>query len=242
MINFIIVDDNAMWRKQVSSIIDKIMIKTNFEYNKKLFEEYNEIFNSYVKKDIENKIYILDIRTQNKNGIDAARKIRNTDKESIIIFLTAYEDEYSIKILKSVVEVFCLISKKEDIEEKLSQNILKILARIKDNNEIIKLIETSSIYAIPLSKVFYITTDSKKRKTIIKTEFKKLYSNKTLVFFEKEYNKFLIRTHKSCLVNFNKVLDFDFKEQKIYFNNNLTVELLSKKYKDKIKERIFIKD
>ena len=76
------------------------MIKTNYEYNKKVFEEYNKIFNSYIEKELENKIYILDIRTQNKNGIDAARKIRLYDKDAIIIFLTAYEEEYSSKILK----------------------------------------------------------------------------------------------------------------------------------------------
>ncbi|MBQ7136469.1 MAG: LytTR family transcriptional regulator DNA-binding domain-containing protein [Bacilli bacterium] len=242
MINFIIVDDNVIWREQVSSIIDKIMIKTNFEYNKKIFEEYNNIFISYTEKEFENKIYILDIKTQSKNGIDAARKIRLYDKEATIIFLTAYEEEYSIKILKSVVEVFSLISKKEDIEESLEKNILKILERIKENKEILKLIEKNSIYAIPLSKIVYMTTDNKKRKTIIQTESNKVYSNKALKFFEQKYSSTLLRTHKSCLVNFKKVINFDFKQQKIYFNNGSNIELLSKKYKNKIKERIFVKD
>lgn len=242
MINFIIVDDNVVWRDQVSSIIDKIMIKTNYEYNKKVFEEYNKIFNSYIEEELENKIYILDIRTQNKNGIDAARKIRLYDKDAIIIFLTAYEEEYSSKILKSVVEVFSLISKKDDIEENLEKNIIQILERLKDNNEIIKLIEKNSIYVIPLSKIVYITTDNKKRKTVIQTQTNKLYSNKALKYFEQKYYLTLIRTHKSCLVNFNKVINFDFKQQKIHFNNGSNIELLSKKYKDKIKERIFIKD
>lgn len=241
MINFIIVDDNSMWREQVSSTIDKIMIKTNFEYNKKLFEEYDDMFNEYANKDLENKIYILDIKTPNMNGLDIARKIRKNDKDAIIIFLTAHE-EYSIKILKTIMEVFCLISKKEDVENSLDKTILKILERINKEKNIIKIIEPTSIYAIPLEKVLYITTDNKKRKTIIKTELRKLYCNKTLKYFEEEYKDVLIRTHKSCLVNFNKVIDFDFKEQKIYFNNKITVELLSRKYKDKIKERILLKD
>lgn len=238
MINFIIVDDNCMWLEQVSSIIDKIMIKTNFEYNKKGFNEYGKDFNTYTKQDLENKIYILDIKTDKRNGVDVAREIRKKDNDAIIIFLTAYE-EYGNKVLKSMIEVFCFISKKDNIEKILEQNIFEILNRIKKKQDIIKIEDNTSIYAIPLSKVLYITMDNKKRKAIIKTDMKNIYCKKTLKYFEEEYPNILVRTHKSCLVNINKTIDFDFKEQKIYFNNKTTVELLSKKYKNKIKEKIF---
>lgn len=241
MINFIIVDDNCMWREQVSSIIDKIMIKTDFEYNKNIFDEYDEIFNKYMENNLENKIYILDIKTNKKNGLDIARKVRKEDNDAIIIFLTAYE-EYSSKILKSMLEVFCLISKQDNVEEILQQGILEILNRLKTQKNMIKIEGNTSICAIPLSKVLYITMDSKKRKAIIKTDIRDITCKKTLKDFEKEYKDILVRTHKSCLVNINRTIDFDFKKQKIYFNNKTAVELLSKKYKDKIKERIFLQD
>lgn len=241
MITFIIVDDNCMWLEQVSSIVDKIMIKTNFEYNKKVFNEYDEDFNAYIDKDLENKIYILDIRTHKRNGVDIAREIRKKDSDAIIIFLTAYE-EYGNKILKSMIEVFCMISKKDNVEEILEQNILTILNRIKKRKDIIKIEDNTSIYAVPLSKVLYITMDNKKRKAVIKTDLKSIYCKKTLKYFEEKYPEILVRTHKSCLVNFNRTIDFDFKEQKIYFNNKSSVELLSKKYKEKIKEKIFNRD
>lgn len=241
MINFIIVDDNCMWREQVSSIIDKVMIKTDFEYNKSIFDEYNEIFNKCMENDLENKIYILDIKTNKKNGLDIARKLRKKDNDSIIIFLTAYE-EYSSKILKSMIEVFCLISKQDNVEEILEQSILKILNRLEMQKNMIKIEENTSICAIPLSKILYITMDSKKRKAIIKTDIRDISCKKTLKYFENEYEDTLVRTHKSCLVNIHRTINFDFKEQKIYFNNKTTVELLSKKYKEKIKERIFLQD
>lgn len=241
MINFIIVDDSCLWLEQISSIIDKIMIKNNFEYNKKIFKEYNEEFNAYSKLKLENKVYVLDIRTATKNGLDIAREIRKDDSNAIIIFLTAHE-EYSSKILKSMLEVFCLISKQDDVEQELEQSISKILTRVKEDKEIIKLEENISIHAIPLARILYITIDGKKRKAVIKTDIREFTCKKTLKYFESEYPDILVRTHKSCLVNINRTINFDFKEQKIYFNNKKTVELLSKKYKDKIKEKIFSKD
>ena len=109
MINFIIVDDNCIWLEQISSIIDKIMIKTNFEYDKKGFTEYDDNFYKYSIQNLENKIYILDIETNKNNGIDVARSIRRKDRDATIIFLTAYKD-YGNKVLTSMIEAFVRFS------------------------------------------------------------------------------------------------------------------------------------
>ncbi len=237
MINFIIVDDNCMWLKQVSSIIDKIMIKTNFEYNKQLFLEYDDKFNKYVELELENKIYILDIRTNTRNGLDIAREIRLKEVDAIIIFLTAYP-EYGNEILKSMFGIFCMILKSDNVYQLLEQSINEIIKRLNTSNQVIKIYDNNSISFIPLSKILYITIDSKKRKAIIQTDIKSIYYKKTLKALEIEYPNIFIRTHKSCLANVNRIINLDFKERKIYFNNKSSVELLSKKYKDKIKERI----
>jgi len=238
MIDFIIVDDNCIWLQQISSIIDKIMIKTNFEYNKKGFTEYDDSFYKYIEQELENKIYILDIETNKNNGIDVARNIRRKDTEATIIFLTAYKD-YGNKVLTSMIEAFCFIYKNDNVEEILEQNIIEILNRIIENDAVVKIKDACSFYAIPLSKILYITTDTQSRKIIIKTEMQDIYCKKTLISFEEEYQNNLIRTHKSCVVNVKKVIDFDFKNSKIHFNNRKKIELLSKKYKDKIKEKFF---
>ncbi len=237
MINFIIVDDNCMWLEQVSSIIDKIMLKNNFDYNKKTFLEYDQKFKEYSNSNLDNKIYILDIKTSKENGIDIAREIRKKDNDAIIIFLTAYE-EYGNKILKSLLNIYGMISKCDNVESMLEQSILTILERINNSNKAIKIEDTSSILVIPLSNILYITIDGKKRKAIIMTDSKNIYCKKTLDYFEKKYPNFLVRTHKSCVVNINRTINFDFKSQIIYFNNKSSIELLSKKYKDKIKERL----
>ncbi len=238
MINFIIVENNTEYLKLVASMIDRIMIKTCFEYRKKTFTEYDNKFNKYIDRNFENKIYILDIKTNNKNGIDVAREIRKKDSEAIIIFLTAYE-KYGNQILKNMIEAFCFICKKDNVEEILEQNILEILDRIKKNKTVIKIDNNASFCVIPLSKILYITINSKKRKAVIKTDTKNIECKKTLNYFEQLFPNDLIRTHKSCVVNINRTINFDFKNNKIYFNSNHETELLSKKYKEKIKEKIF---
>jgi len=240
MLNFIIVDDNCKWLEQVSSIIDKVMIKTSFDYNKKRFTEYDDNFKKYVNRKLENKIYILDVETKNNNGIDIARIIRRNDSEATIIFLTSYK-KYATKVLTNMIEAFCYIYKNDNVEDMLKQSIEEILNRIIDNETVIKIKDSSTLYAIPLSKILYITTDTENRKTIIITDTKDIRCNKTLNSFEMEYPLTLIRTHKSCIVNIKKVLDFDFKNTTIYFSNQTTIGLLSKKYKDRIKEKFLNK-
>lgn len=236
MINFIIVDDNYSWLEQVSSIIDKVMVKTNFDYSKKTFSEYDKDFYAYIGKELQNEVYILDIRTNENNGVDIAREIRRKNSDAIIIFLTAYE-EYGNKILKSMLEVFCLISKKDSVEDILEQNIMEILKRIKLRKDTITIKDNTNFYSIPLSKLLYITMDTKKRKAVIVTDLKTIYCKKTLRYFEQKYGNCLIKTHKSCLVNSLRAIDYDFKNQRVYFNNNIHVDLLSTKYKKQIEKR-----
>ena len=46
----------------------------------------------FLKSKVPFRIYILDIETPSRSGIDVAREIRNKDLESVIIFLTGHDE------------------------------------------------------------------------------------------------------------------------------------------------------
>ena len=95
MINFIVCDDEVANTDSVKNVITKIMFKNNLEYKIHVFNSYDEKFNKIISSDIENKIYILDIKVGKKSGLNIATKIRNKDWNSIIVILTShYELEY----------------------------------------------------------------------------------------------------------------------------------------------------
>ena len=89
---FVICDDEKLFRNKIHKVIDKIYMNNDEYYHVTEFTNFN---NSFLKliKDGSPKIYILDIEMKDDvSGIDIARKIRNNDWESIIIFITSHNE------------------------------------------------------------------------------------------------------------------------------------------------------
>ena len=99
-VNFIVCDDNVMTLKKVERIISRSMMGNKLAYKTHLFNDYNDKFMETLNSSMSNKIYILDIETPTRSGIDIARKIRFNDVNSVIIFLTGHE-ELGLTILKN---------------------------------------------------------------------------------------------------------------------------------------------
>ena len=124
MINFIVCDDKKYFIDEVINIIDSVMINNNQLYNKFEFNEYNDEFIKIIYSNLEYKIYILDIEVNQNSGIDIARKIRNIDINSMIIFITSYYEKYTKDILKSKFMFLDFID--GILKEKIKKNYLKL--------------------------------------------------------------------------------------------------------------------
>lgn len=237
MINFIIVDDLSFWINCVEERITKLLFNSELNYKIHKFNDYNDDFFNIVQKNLENKIYILDIETENANGIDIARKIRTTDKLSEIIFLTAYsKEEHISKFLTSSIKAMGFIDKNniEVLDEKLQEFINNFSL-----DKVLKINTISSYNIIKIQDILYVET--RNRKTIIHTLSSVIKTSKNLHYIEDKLKKecdFFVRTHRACIVNLNNVISFDFKEKKITFFNNKKCHLLSKSYKNNIKNKI----
>ena len=46
------------------------------------------------------------------------------------------------------------------------------------------------------------------------------------------------KTHRACIVNLDKIKKVDFKNEIIYFDNNLKIDYLSRNYKKGLKDRL----
>ena len=125
MINFILCDDDPIILKEVKHIIDSYMMKNNLAYKIHLFGDYDEKFIDIMKKPLSNKIYILDIETPSRSGIDVARNIRVDDVNSVIIFLTVHE-ELGLTILKNELMFLSFINKYDDHKKRMEKSIIII--------------------------------------------------------------------------------------------------------------------
>jgi len=232
MINFIIVDDFEQITKTIENIISKVMINNSLEYKIHIFHDYDSNFKKVMNSQIPNKIYFLDIETKSASGIDIARNIRKNDTESVITFVTVH-DELCSSVIKDQIMALTFICKFDDFESKVKEATIKSLEII-GTKKVIKFRDYSSLYTIPVKDILYVTRDSVERKCLIKTDYTTYKVGKNLSDIKDLSMDTLIQTHRACLVNPDRVLKFDKKNNQITFDNGEIIDLLSKSYKKEL--------
>lgn len=232
MINFIVCDDDKYTLKKVENLIDRAMINNKLDYKTILFEDYNAKFMKVINEPLPNKVYILDIQTPSRSGIDIARNIRVNDIDSVIIFLTSHE-ELGLTILKNELMFLSFINKYDDYENRMIKSIKKALEMLKVKNNV-RFEESGIIYTIAINDVLYITRDSIERKSIIKTVYSEIIVNKSLIELKEFLGDSFIKTHKACYVNIDRVVAIDKPKRIIRFNTGNEIDLLSVKYRKEL--------
>ena len=127
MVNFIICDDNEKDRKNISEFVKEFCTKNKVENNIHIYNDYNKKFDEIINMKLPFKIYLLDIETPSASGIDIARKIRDKDVDSIIIFLTLHEELGNV-ILKDDLMFLSFINKFDNLNN--VANCIQALSRV----------------------------------------------------------------------------------------------------------------
>ena len=232
MINVIICDDNNKDKINVIRIVKKFMEKYNKEYSIHSYDDYNSEFYKIIETKLPSKIYLLDIETPTKSGIDVAREIRRKDINSVIIFLTAH-DELGNIVLKNDLMFLSFINKFDDCENRLNNSLMKALNILNKKNTI-RFFDRNVLYTININDILYITKDSFERKTIIKTDYAEFKVNKSLSDIVKMLDNRFIQTHRACYINSDRKVSINKTSKIITFDNNETIDLLSDKYKKEV--------
>lgn len=237
MIHFIVGEDNVFIHKQILDIIDKVMFKGAQAYKKEGFYDYDDSFVAKIDEPLSNKIYILDIETPSNTGIEMARKIREKDIDSIIIFLTAYGRKYTQTILENEFMFFAFLSKKKDYEILLEEKIRKAITLV-SKKKAIRFCDCGTIYTILTKDILYVTTDTQERKILIVTDYTTHKVGKSMIEMEELLGEEFMQTHKSCIINKNRINRIDMREGIIYFDTGVQIDLLSRKFKKTVKKEI----
>ena len=229
MINVIICDDNTKDRENARKVVNAFMKKTKKEYELHIFNDYNQDFYDVIDRKMQSKIYLLDIETPTKSGIDVARTIRKKDVDSVIIFLTVHEALGHI-ILKNDLMFLSFINKFDDFENRLYKSLSKSLD-ILNKKSTVRINDGNIIYTINIKDILYITKDSFERKSIIKTDYTEIKLRKSMNEIIEILDERFIQTHRACFVNEDRIFKVDKAKRIITFDNNETIDLLSDKYK-----------
>ena len=232
MINVVICDDNDKDLKNIKKIVNDFMTKNKKETSILTFNDYNKSFYEVVAKKLPFKIYLLDIETPSKSGIDVAREIRKKDIDSVIIFLTAHEELGNI-VLKNDLLFLSFINKFDDFENRLNKSLEKSLELLRQKNTI-RFQDRSILYTININDILYITKESFERKTVIVTDYTEFKVNKPMHEIIDMLDDRFVQTHRACYVNSYRKVKIDKIKRIITFDNGKTTDLLSDKYKKEL--------
>ncbi len=228
MINFIICDDVKQYREMVEHIVVSYMMKNKLEYKTHIFKDYDSDFLKIVESKLSFKVYILDIETPTKSGIDIARLIRNKDVDSVLIFLTGHQ-ELGHVVMKNDFLFLSYINKFDDCEKRLTKSLDKALQMFKIKS-VIRFKDNGVVYTIPQDDILYITRDSVERKCIIVTDYSEFHVGKNLAELEAEVNDNFVKTHRACLMNTKRILSFSKSQKEVVFDNGMTSDLISTRF------------
>lgn len=173
-------------------------------------------------------IYILDIEIDKMSGMDIAKKIREFQKDCIIIFLTNYEDWIRDAF---DVQAFNYILKSEK-KEKLVKVLEKSVEYMKQTEKLYCFKQGKSTMSIPCNSIYYF--ESQKRKIKISTNNEEYIYYDTFKEIENKVDSNIFaRTHISFFVNMNHIISFNGKH--VILDNNEMIPV-SRNYVSKFNE------
>jgi len=178
----------------------------------------------------------LDIELPDMKGIDLAEKLRDIKPDMAIVFITAHQ-EYSLDAFKLYASDYILKPIDEERVKSTFQRIYKML-EISKNSNTSSYTKPSRISInlgderifIKLNEIFYIERSG--RHTLISCTNGKFKTRQTLQELEKHLGKMFFRSHKSFIINtdrIEKIVSFpNSSYYEVKFNNCEDKALLSR--------------
>ena len=237
MINFVIVDDNSLQRKNISKIVFSQMMNNKLDFNVYEFEDYNNKLKKYIEKNDIDTIYILDLELPSGDGIDIARKIRYENNNWVcpIIIITAHTSLY-YEVYKQRLQVLDFIGKCECIEKNLSENI-DICLTMLNKEKVYKYTYKSIDYTINYNNIDYVQRDG--RQTRIVTKEKEYYQNISINEIRKMFPNYFKLSSKGILINCKNISDINWNDLTVTFKDGISGFLVSRSHKKELEEYDF---
>lgn len=239
MIEFLLCDDNKEFVKLLKNKIQKFISKKGIEYKISIFYEYDQDFYKEVKSKNQNKVYFLDIETENSSGIDAARIIREKyeDWNSTIIIVTSHE-EYKYTALGNRLDIFDFINKLNNFDKLIEEDLEKLNIKYNKNKKFISVKFNGEISKVYLKDIIYIEKEIDSKNCIIKTFYESKYMKISLIEISKLLNNDFQKISRSMIINKRKIKSYNYKNNELKFIDGSKTDLISRDYKKELKEYV----
>ncbi len=190
MIRVALVDDEPHIRKKLEHYINDYGKESNEKFCILTFEDAADLVHQY-KPNVD--IIFMDIMMEKMDGMTAAKKIREMDKNVIIIFVTNMEN-FAVQGYK--VGAFSYVVKPVqafDFEQQFDKAVKKVR---QSKNAYLLVTINSEIIRLDIYKISYM--ESNKHQVIIHMDQEKLVVYGSLKKFEKEVEEYFFARCNNC--------------------------------------------
>ena len=224
MLKIAICDDEEKERKKIESILNNFALKYDVDIKIISYSSGNNLLSD--KKEFD--LIFLDVEMDDINGIETAEKIRATDMNVPIVYITNYSD-YWKRAYK--VHAFDFISKPYEYED--IENVLRdFLVSLEEKNENkVSFTTDDGLTVFNTNSIIYFHL-SAKRCVQIFTIYKNYITKESLnSVMERLDNKQFYRTSREYIVNLNYV-ETILNNDGIVLKDNIWIPLALKKQSD----------
>ncbi len=239
MVSFIIYDEDAKRRSVYSEVVNRFLFSSSDYFKIYDFDEYN-VKTIHALREIEgSRIYLLNIDSERPNGLDLARKIRNSgDFISPIILITAKKRRYIKDRLNNILYLDIL-----EHDEDIVKNLLFSLTdayKIATRNSVYTFAIFDEVYRVPYNDIYYIKKNNKDDSVTIYTKDDTYIHYITIKALEQELiqDPRFFKVHRSCIVNLYNVSSYDRKNNVIVFKDGTSIDLISRQKKSVLSNRL----
>ena len=233
MIKIIVVEDEKFHQDNIKEVISKVVFKTEEDIKVEYFTKYNKTLQNIIKDDSIRKIYILDIELEGSiSGIGIAKKIREIDWESELIFTTSHDKMFET-VYRNIYQVFDFIEKYHNMSERLTKALETIFKKNFDNK---MLMYSNRFFDLKIyyRSILYIYREKDERKLVIVTDTNIFKVGLTIPEMMGLLDARFKQSHRSCIVNTDRVHKYEWNEGYFVLDNKTEVDMLSKKFRKEV--------
>lgn len=204
MIRIGVCDDESIHRNKIKEILVDILDTYNMDYKIYEYDSGESLLSEYTRN---LDILIMDIQMKSINGMDTARKIRETDENVEIIFMTSFsefmQDGYEVKAYRYLL--------KPITEKKIIKHVTPCIKDIiKKRSNYLTINTKNYIDRIKIDSIVYIETS--RPNALIYTNDSMYSTTMNISKLEKSLKEYgFFRCHISYLINLKKVESMDGK-------------------------------
>lgn len=242
--NVYILEDDFIQRKRLVRLINEVSVKNTINIRKIVdTSKTQELLDNIDSNRSCQMVYFLDIeiKEEEKKGLEIAKAIRALDRFATIIFITTHS-EFSVLTYSYHVSALQFLTKdqedaklKEEIESCL--NYVQKSACLKIPNDVFRFENDHRLIEVPVAQILYFETISQPHKIALIGTNQRIEFYANLSEIEKMDNRFF-RCHKSTVVNVENITDIDRSLNQLKMIGNASCYLARRKIKELQKKRL----